>query len=196
MSKITIPTVGTLLTLKKPWTFALYPERRNEKLWQVLFGTPPDWHESWARCEIGDYVPATFPKGTVLAVDRIYIRQKMDDYDSVSFRIRECEANPKLAKKRFWAKLRDVNEMDAVWDETTVPRRGEPVKVPEKLEVPLWRAGYFRGRMPEDVWEEIYSQSKLRENERTREFKVMMCSGKLYVIEVIDGEDDIVWVEG
>lgn len=64
-------------------------------------------------------VPATLPKDTILNVDRIYIRKGASDFSSISFFIESCPdltLNPltnskgvKKGKKRFWAKLEDVN---------------------------------------------------------------------------------------
>lgn len=78
------------------------------------------------------------PEGTVLGVDRIYIRKGVSDFSSVSFNIVYCP-NPILSPKtgfakmggtkatidlvkgnaknpRFWVKLHDVNRME--YDET------------------------------------------------------------------------------
>jgi hypothetical protein len=51
----------------------------------------------------------TFPAKSVLIVDRIYIRQGQDDYDSVTFRSKYQQTG--FGKVRFWAKLDDVNTM-------------------------------------------------------------------------------------
>lgn len=66
------------------------------------------------------------PKGTVLTIDRIYIRKgdaDMKNFDSVSFRINVDPKNPKtfggdqakfIIPKgiRFWAKLPEVNKIE------------------------------------------------------------------------------------
>jgi len=65
------------------------------------------------------------PKGAVLTVDRIYIRRGMSAYSSISFRIAKgtmstiahaTGTEPFASKKvvRFWAKLADVNTMQAI----------------------------------------------------------------------------------
>lgn len=54
------------------------------------------------------FIPVTLPAGTVLKVDRIYIRKGMKDFSSLTFTAKL--ANMKKAA-RFWVKLRDVNRM-------------------------------------------------------------------------------------
>ena len=55
----------------------------------------------------------TLPKGTVLQVDRIYIRKGLDGFDSVSFRIAKGNTiHPQGKALRFWAKLHDVNRIE------------------------------------------------------------------------------------
>lgn len=60
----------------------------------------------------------TIPAGTVLIVDRIYIRKGLEEFNSVTFRIDDCPDDRLRPKKRkgqfkgqarFWAKLKDVN---------------------------------------------------------------------------------------
>lgn len=61
----------------------------------------------WCDCD-NVYVRATLPEGTILTIDRIYIRKGKSDYDSISF----YAQIPGIAKKkRFWAKREDVNTM-------------------------------------------------------------------------------------
>lgn len=55
-----------------------------------------------------EFAQVTLPKDTVLKIDRIYIRKGGADYDSLSF----FAEHPSLSgKKRFWAKLNDVNQI-------------------------------------------------------------------------------------
>lgn len=51
---------------------------------------------------------AVLPKGTILTVDRIYIRKGSPDYDSVSFNAPKFYKGKRV---RFFAKLADVNTM-------------------------------------------------------------------------------------
>jgi hypothetical protein len=72
----------------------------------------------------------TLPKDTILKVDRIYIRQGSEDFDSVTFRISDCP-NKDLIKKRFWVKLDDANKLEF-----------EPVVFNKKIKM-QWR-GWIR----------------------------------------------------
>ncbi len=112
---IFIPKIGTQLLLNEPWTFKLYDEYRNYDYWTAVHGTPPerknecrgtnDWYRKYA--EESDPIFTTLPKGTILSVDRIYIRKGNKEYDSVSFRVLKGSPGP---TGRFWAKLDEVNE--------------------------------------------------------------------------------------
>lgn len=52
----------------------------------------------------------TLPANTLLTVDRIYVRQGVEDYNSVTFRIKKGDCpDAKFGGIRFWAKLYDVN---------------------------------------------------------------------------------------
>jgi hypothetical protein len=92
--KLYIPDIGDTLTLTKAWTFTLHNEYRNRELYNMgLLDT-----------QAGSSKPMTFNAGTKLIVDRIYIRKGAKDYSSMTFR---------YGKLRFWAKLHDVNTMEA-----------------------------------------------------------------------------------
>lgn len=65
----------------------------------------------------------TLPSKTKLRVDRIYIRKGQDAFSSLSFLIMSCPLKhltaskdggtfPKYQKRRFWAKLDDVNSIE------------------------------------------------------------------------------------
>jgi hypothetical protein len=60
----------------------------------------------------------TLSAGTVLTVDRIYIRKGASDFSSLSFFIQSTPtpelAEAKKTKFRFWASLEDVNHMECV----------------------------------------------------------------------------------
>ena len=56
----------------------------------------------------------TLPAGTVLTVDRIYIRRGVSEYSSLTFNLIST-THPALnvrGRKRFWAKLEDVNRIE------------------------------------------------------------------------------------
>jgi len=59
------------------------------------------------------YFLVTLPKGTQLKVDRIYIRQGGESFASVTFRTTKVGPEKKYKSKRFWAKLREANEIVA-----------------------------------------------------------------------------------
>lgn len=99
-----IPPLGTQIVLAETWEFKLWYERRNDSLINKMNIDVTDIR--YGR-DLG-YV--SLPKGTVLSVDRIYIRKGCEDYNSVTFRIKEC-VHKKYEKARFWAKLNDVNKI-------------------------------------------------------------------------------------
>jgi hypothetical protein len=73
-------------------------------------------------------VEVTLPAGTVLTLDRLYIRKGASGYSSASFNLNETthEALNIRGKKRFWAKLHDVNriEFQALPDAEDAPGLG------------------------------------------------------------------------
>jgi hypothetical protein len=105
MPILNIPTIGTLLTLDKDWLFILHSEYRNFAFWNNCQKTTPN-PESIGY---GKTISVTLPKGTVLSVSRIYIRNGASDYDSITFSIKECPI--KGIKGRFWVKLEDANRI-------------------------------------------------------------------------------------
>mgnify|MGYP001278450672 CR=1 FL=1 len=57
------------------------------------------------------YIAATLPANTPLRIDRVYIRKGVDAFSSITFVVaKECK-DKKLRGKRFWARLRDVNNI-------------------------------------------------------------------------------------
>lgn len=124
--RLFIPDIGTELVLTKPWTFRLHHEHRNESLGLALglaheipgsyynrvqwvsTGKGSPWHQSLPYDEV------TLPEGTVLVVDRVYIRKGNEQYSSLSFRVGAGKSSPFPNKKRprFWAKLADVNTIE------------------------------------------------------------------------------------
>lgn len=121
--RLFIPTIGTFMILAESWEFVLYEEHRNDKFanqkglelgfdsWKALrWTTLPDG--SRGRLPIRTE-KVTLPKGTLLKIDRIYIRGKTDEareFDSVSF---FCNPSARSGLRgRFWAKLADVNRME------------------------------------------------------------------------------------
>lgn len=151
--RLFIPQIGTPLRLENDWTFMLFCEDRNAVLWRALSPNDPKptgQHYDWLigdECHVdNDYsrelkhLPVTLPAGTLLTVDRLYIRKGGDafsNFDSITFNINET-THPTLKdlkRKRFWAKLSDVNTMDAelVWKEEKTLRA--IVTVPPKANI-------------------------------------------------------------
>jgi hypothetical protein len=107
--KLYIPDCGTRLTLSKDWNFRLYNEYRNESLIKAI-GKAFDYYSS--ATAITNYI--TLPIGTVLVVDRVYVRKGSScEYNSLSFRIKVCP-DQRLLKCRFWASLEDCNTLEYV----------------------------------------------------------------------------------
>jgi len=133
-----VPTIGDSIYLIEPWTFTLHQEGRNEGLakrlaqcgqgdthtvstnsvlhkermasgnWEDLGSDDHHWKDFTWKNKTAEVV---LPIGTQLKVDRIYIKSTYRDFDSITFRIGKCEANPKLEKARFWVKLKDANKI-------------------------------------------------------------------------------------
>src|SRR5690606_34421432 len=69
-------------------------------------------HAAWVRAGWTKRPDLTlvvdFPAGCELTVDRVYVRQRADDYASVTFFIAH-HPRPELIGERFWARLEQVN---------------------------------------------------------------------------------------
>lgn len=105
-----IPTIGDKIILTEDWKFDLWKEYRNRDLLDHFnLVKDPDGRLYFYRIADKD-IPfrVTLPKNSKLTIDRIYVRKGAADFDSVTFRVFG------LGKKsiRFWAKLKDVNEME------------------------------------------------------------------------------------
>jgi hypothetical protein len=109
--KLNIPTVGTRLRLLEDWEFTIQNERRNRRFWESYFGKPcPSDYVYSGGAKI--WLQASLPKGTILKVDRIYIRQGMPLFDSITFNLTNT-ATTFNTKGRFWVKLADANKIEA-----------------------------------------------------------------------------------
>ncbi|MFZ3232393.1 MAG: hypothetical protein WA194_02485 [Patescibacteria group bacterium] len=64
--------------------------------------------------QLKNSVSVTLPVGTCLEVDRIYIRQKSGEFDSVTFKIRTEEKSP-MTNVRFWVKRSDANNIVGIY---------------------------------------------------------------------------------
>lgn len=119
MTSFNIPEIGDQVTLKTDWTFDLYDEHRNKSLIKrknICFPKVLYPHKGM--------VNFTIPHGTILQVDRIFIRKDMSDYSSLTFYVidspdidlRPIGNIPNVITSfsvgkivRFWAKLSDCN---------------------------------------------------------------------------------------
>lgn len=106
---IHIPTIGSIITLAQPWEFWLYAEHRNSALWKLISTQPIRYSNALPRERVA------LPPGTILKIDRIYLRKGLAGFDSVSFWASFPKGSaiapgvPAPTAARFWAKLRDVN---------------------------------------------------------------------------------------
>lgn len=102
--KIWIPTIGDHIRLTEDWVVGIKPDYRNYSLLDKV---------QTVAVVIGDTLKTVvFPAGTVLKIERVYIRSNFRAYDSVTFRVKFCPEK-KFEKTRFFASLTDVNKMEA-----------------------------------------------------------------------------------
>jgi len=127
-----IPDIGDQLRLTEDWEFPLFRERRNDTMMaRVNPMIPP---APYSICE--ESIGCCLPAGTVLQVDRVYIRSgRQKAWSSITFYVKfhpgdkdrpkykkqylYCRDRPtnidptpqKLKGARFWAKLANVNEI-------------------------------------------------------------------------------------
>lgn len=117
--RVFIPTIGDHIQLLEDWTFFLKHESRNFGLAQALEAKATSGQ--WAPLEGPFPATVTIPKGTILKVDRVYIRGHFRSYDSVTFRVMDGPDKRLLSRNRggtaydcvrFFASLSDVNTME------------------------------------------------------------------------------------
>ena len=104
--RLFVPACGQKMTLNKDWTFTLFFEYRNQTFVNLI--KPGAMKSSWGHDD--QAIEATLPKGTVLTVARVYIRNgSAGAYNSLTFNaVRPGEKK----SYRFWAKLDDVNTIE------------------------------------------------------------------------------------
>jgi hypothetical protein len=111
--KLFIPTLGTKIKLLEDWHFKLYYERRNDSLLKAQGFIDPEKPMKWIDGYGQINYDTSLPAGTQLTIDRIYIRKGAKNFDSVSFWIGTKPKGVGLQGKiRFWAKLKDVNNIE------------------------------------------------------------------------------------
>ena len=109
--KVFIPALGTGIRLTKDVIFPLMPEERNRKLWD-LHHSPPDLQDIPYRFRRINHRDTPLYAGDTFKIDRIYIRQGSEGFNSVTLR-GETKHMGVLKKVRFWMKLEDFNAMEA-----------------------------------------------------------------------------------
>lgn len=131
--KLYIPEISNELRLLTDWTFDLYNEDRNSTLMEFV---KDPRKISWSMDRDYGAIPCTIPAGSILKVDRIYIRKGKDEYSSITFYWKGMRTNSKMVERfytayygshhtkstemvkkparavRFWAKLDDVNKIE------------------------------------------------------------------------------------
>ena len=90
--KMYIPNIGDCITLTKTWYIKLFNERRNLDLLK-FFEKVKDGIELY-RKDSRTFEPVSLPAGTVLKIDRIYLRKGMPDYASVTFIMQNLGGKP------------------------------------------------------------------------------------------------------
>lgn len=128
--KFYIPEIGDEIVLTNRWKFNLYPEPRNLTMGKLhgfintTYYCHPKFKDIWVKepfeydhknlirniipnKEYEETLLISLPKGTVLKIDRIYIRKGLSDFSSITF---TTKINNK--RIRFWAKLKDVNNIE------------------------------------------------------------------------------------
>lgn len=123
---VCIPSIGDKVEVTQDWAFHLEPESRNVNAMKHFIPTFQLEYKQFAFYELGDQpsyheyyyrygkkpgykkYPVTLKPGTVLTVDRIYLRKGKEDFDSITFVLNK----PKGVKGpmiRFWVRLPEVN---------------------------------------------------------------------------------------
>lgn len=130
-----MPTVGQKVRVLdgQQWSLKLYSERRNYGAWEYFGGDQGSAEIMARRSYYDDFVhghegysasyargvtperkqlPVTIEGGSVLTIDRIYLRKGAGEFDSITFILNGAKIPGKkgsLARVRFWVRLDDVN---------------------------------------------------------------------------------------
>ena len=141
--KLYVPEIGDRLELTTDWSFKLHFESRNKKLLE-RFGHTFAWSQ-----KSSDGLDVTLRKGVVLKVDRVYIRQGMEDFSSITF-YAEFPGEPtktgafgKPDSARFWAKLSDCNKIEFDIKTTFMEKKKPALKWWNSKPIP--KTSYFGG---------------------------------------------------
>jgi hypothetical protein len=115
-----IPSIGDQIKLTEDWEFPLIAEYRQTLLERIKTAKGEEYSRWRSWDEKDEQLLVTLEAGTVLRIDRIYIRKGKSEWDSVTFVIKEAPGDKdrpadkkcKFKGARFWAKLEDVNEIE------------------------------------------------------------------------------------
>lgn len=120
--RLFIPTISDKIILTKNWNFKLMDEYRNRYLvdrWRKFYDVEEEMHnegrDRYGLDRINKYLYVSLPAGTILAIDRFYIRGKgpaSRNFDSITFRILKGSTCKNLIGSRFWASLRFINQIE------------------------------------------------------------------------------------
>ena len=111
MAKMFIPALNTKLQVTKDWDISLFCDQRNRTLWDLASGMT-----EMARIPLihrkGQMAVVRIPEGSILTVDRVYIRKDQEGYNSVTLR-GWVEVRGTTHRVRFWVMLADFNKLEA-----------------------------------------------------------------------------------
>lgn len=111
--KLYIPGIGDIIKLTKEWTFEIEEERRNYIFLTKFFPEKKDEFERYPIFNKRHICLISLPPETELKIDRLYIRNGLSGFNSVTFKIVEVPIElSHLKKKRFWAGLKFVNQIE------------------------------------------------------------------------------------
>lgn len=138
--KAFIPEIGSKLRLNKDWTFRLYFEPRNESITHKADDTK-QLSSYFIFDPENSYYERTLPKGSEFIVDRIYVRQGLKEFSSVTMKIhnttdqnilnagkRKIGFSKEKTYGRFWVKLIDFNNAEFEIVEDGAKRMNKPNK--------------------------------------------------------------------
>ena len=104
--RMRIPHLGSKFRLINTWSFWLHCEYRNKTMWNLTQVVPMQ-DIPW-DCRKSNKTLIALPPGTMLTVDRIYIRKDQSNHDSITFKA-EVQHLGVFRKVRFWVTLDDYN---------------------------------------------------------------------------------------
>ena len=124
-----VPDIGTVIKLNYDWSFVLYQERRNAGFIELLNLFNGRVYQDWRVRTEPERATMIIRAGSELTVDRIYIRKGAEEYSSITFWLGkeavvigpDGTQHTPTRRIRFWAKLADVNKIQALVNKASVP---------------------------------------------------------------------------